>query len=125
MATLRDIYTKLPTDVNYLPIIETDNETQFILQQIKMILGTKPGDVLGSPTMGINLKQYLFNYTMDTGVVRQHIVEHLSKFVYYDTTKYDVDVDISYGKDADNGSDYAIIDISINQRKALGIMVNQ
>lgn len=125
MAKIKDIYNKLPTDINYIPIIETDDETQFILQQIKMILGTRPGEVLGSPTMGINLKQYLFNYSMDTQLVRRRIIEHLAKYVYYDTQKYDVDVDVKYGKDADNGSDYAVIDISVNQRKIMGIMVNQ
>jgi hypothetical protein len=26
-----------------------------------MILGTKPGDVLGAPYFGVNIKKYLFN----------------------------------------------------------------
>lgn len=125
MAKFKDIYTKLPSDINYIPIIETDDETQIILQQIKMILGTTPTEVLGSPTLGINLKQYLFSYTLDTNAVRKHIAEHLSKYVYFDPQKYQVDIDVKYGKDSDNGSDYALIDVTINQIKILGIIVNQ
>ena len=90
-----------------------------------MILGTKPGDVLGSPTMGINLKQYLFIYTLDTNAIKQQIVEHLNNYVYYDAQKYDVEIDVKYGKDADLGTDYAVIDIAINQVKVLGVMVSQ
>lgn len=125
MARFKDIYTKLPTDINYLPLLETDSETQIILQQIKMILGTKEGDVLGSPSMGLNLKQYLFSYSLETAVIRKRIIQHLARYVSYDTAKYDVDVDVKYGKDHENQSDYALIDISINQQKLLGIVVTQ
>ena len=90
-----------------------------------MILGTKEGDVLGSPSMGLNLKQYLFSYSLETAVIRKRIIQHLARYVSYDTAKYDVDVDVKYGKDHENQSDYALIDISINQQKLLGIVVTQ
>ena len=122
---IKDIYTKLPSDVNYYPQIETDTETQYILQQIKMLLGTKPGEVLGSTQMGLNLKQYLFSYTMDVNVVKRKIIDHVSRYVQYDSKKYQVDIDVKYGKDHDNGSDYAVIDISVNQIKLMGVLVNQ
>lgn len=124
MAT-KDIYNKLPQDVNYLPIVETDDEPQKILQQIKMILGTMPGEVLGYPDFGLNLKQYLFAYSLDTAAIRRQIIDHISQYVSYDSNKYDVDVDIKYGKEAELGSDYAVIDITINQQKLMGIMVEQ
>jgi hypothetical protein len=38
-----------------------------------MILGTVPGEVLGSPAFGINIKQYLFNYSIDKDTIRDII----------------------------------------------------
>ena len=43
----------------------------------------------------------------------------------YDRQKYSVDVNVEFGKDQYNKSDYAIINISINQIKCLGVMVSQ
>lgn len=43
----------------------------------------------------------------------------------YDAKKYNVMVDVKYGKNADDTSDYALIDITINQNKCLGVMVTQ
>lgn len=80
-----------------------------------MILGTEPGQVLGVIDLGINLKQYLFAYTLDTNAIRRRIIDHITQYVSYDTNKYDVDVDLKYGKEAEDGSDYVLIDISINQ----------
>ena len=80
-----------------------------------MILGTKPGEVLGSTDMGLNLKQYLFSYSLNIQQIRQRIIEHIAEYVSFDETKYDVDVDVKYGKEADIGSDYAVIDIKVNQ----------
>ena len=124
MAT-KDIYTKLPQDINYFPQLETEDDIQKIVQQIKMILGTEPGQVLGVIDLGINLKQYLFAYTLDTNAIRRRIIDHITQYVSYDTNKYDVDVDLKYGKEAEDGSDYVLIDISINQQKIIGIIVDQ
>ena len=43
------------------------DETEQILQQIRMVLGTKPGQVLGSYEFGIDLSKFLFrmNYTAE------------------------------------------------------------
>lgn len=56
-----DIYNRLATDQSYVPACETTDEIEMILAQIKMVLGTNPGDVIGSPYFGLNIKRYLFN----------------------------------------------------------------
>lgn len=39
---IKEIYNRTPQDQNYVLSIETENEIESILGQIKMILGTKP-----------------------------------------------------------------------------------
>lgn len=62
---IREIYNRLPSDKNFRIALETTDEIEQILQQIKMVLGTTPCEVLGSPGLGINIKQYVFNYSID------------------------------------------------------------
>ncbi len=122
---LHEIYSILSSDQKYKPQLETTDEITQILQQIRMILGTKPGDVLGDISFGIDISQYLFSMSYDKEQMRELITQAIINRLYYDPTKYNVVIDIKFGKDYDSHSDYAILDISINQQKVLGIMINQ
>jgi hypothetical protein len=88
-----------------------------------MILGTVPGEVLGSPAFGINIKQYLFNYSIDKDTIRDIINNAFSNYLMYDPDKYTIDVDVNFGTSSDKTSDYALIDIKINELKYMGIMI--
>jgi hypothetical protein len=88
-----------------------------------MILGTIPGEVLGSPAFGINIKQYLFNYSINKDTLKDIINNAFSNYLLYDTDKYTIDVDVNYGTSTDKTSDYAVIDIKINELKYMGIMI--
>lgn len=120
-----DIYNKLPTDGNYKKRIETEDEMEAILAQIKMILGTHHGDVLGDPQFGVDIKQYIFstNYNKDEfdKIVRQTIIPQLS----YDTNKYTVGITVDFGHDIQNSCDYAVINVAINDVRKVGIFMNQ
>ena len=122
---IREIYCKLPSDINYVPNIETQDEAFSILQQIKVILGTKHGEVLGSYSFGVNLQEYLFTYNMSREEILYALNAHLANYVYYDTSKYNVYVDVQYGHDAGGITDYAVVDVFINEKACLGILVNQ
>jgi hypothetical protein len=41
----------------------------------------------------------------------------------YDPDKYTIDVDVNFGTSSDKTSDYALIDIKINELKYMGIMI--
>lgn len=105
--------------------METTDEIEQILQQIKMVLGTVPCEVLGSPGLGINIKQYVFNYSIDKQTLQEIVMNAILNYVYFDSQKYSISVDVNFGTTDDKTSDYAVIDISINEVKYLGIMVNQ
>lgn len=59
---IKEIYCKMPSDRGYKPQMESDSEIENILQQVKVILGTRPGQVLGSYYFGSNLSEFLFSY---------------------------------------------------------------
>lgn len=120
----KEIYCRIPSDVQYKPQIECDSELETILQQIRVILGTKKGEVLGNYTFGINLEDYLFQYNVNTEIIRNELSEMINQYLAYDTNKWNVSVDVNYGKDYYNKSDYAVVDIIINQRKVMGVLVN-
>ncbi len=120
-----DIYNRLATDQSYTPIIETEDETEQLLSQIKMVLGTMRGDVLGDPTFGVNIKQYLFNMSYNKEEIEKMITTALISSISYDQTKFTVNIEVDFGKDHTNASDYAVINVSINQRKCLGVMITQ
>ena len=120
-----DIYNRLSSDQNYKRQVETEDEVEMILSQVKMILGTKPGDVLGAPYFGLNIKKYLFNLSYSQEEMTKIIREGILSSIQYDKNRYNVDVSIDFGKDRNNYSDYAVINVTINQIKRLGVLVSQ
>lgn len=125
-GNIREIYCKLPTDKNYKFQIESTDEVDNILQQIRIMLGTQPGEVLGSPTFGLDLSQFLFEYNFPKKEITTMLNEQISNFISYDTSKWSITTDIKYGKElGEEMLDYAIIDIYINEIKVLGIIIEQ
>ena len=122
---IREIYCKLPTDSNYEQKIESDDEAYNILQQIKVVLGTKRGEILGTYSFGVNLQEYLFSYNMSIEEILYTLNAHLASYVYYDTTKFNVYVDVKYGHNTSDVTDYAVVDVFINEKACLGILVDQ
>lgn len=120
-----DIYNRLATDQSYVPQVETTDEMEQLISQIKMILGTSYGDILGQPYFGTNIKKYIFSLSYDQKEISQFISDTIMNNIAYDQQKFHVDVDVEFGKDVYNKLDYAVINININQRKCLGIVVNQ
>lgn len=120
-----EIYCKLPTDRDYVNKLETVNEIQQIVQQIRMILGTKPGQVLGSPNFGIDLQKYLFSYNNSQKEIEYLVNGAIAYYIKFDTQKYTVKCEVSFGHEAERPNDYAVIDIVINENKCIGILVSQ
>ena len=122
---IREIYTRIPTDQNYKPRVETSDEIENILAQIRMMLGTKPGQILGSIDFGIDIERYVFAWDYNQDQIGQLITTTIHNNLVYDQKKYDVQAEVKFGKDYLNANDYCLIDITINQMKCLGIFVNQ
>ena len=122
---IREIYCKLPTDQDYELKVESMNALTNLLQQIKVVLGTKPGEVLGKPMFGVNLEKYLFLMNYNKDEIKQMIIYEITSNIVYDPQLFSVTVDISFGHNANDPYEYALIDIVINEQKCMGIIVNQ
>lgn len=121
---INEIYCRMPSDAKYVAKIETSSEIEQILQRIRVILGTNRGDVLGDFSFGTDIKKYIFSMDFNVDEIQDYIQGQIIQFGNIDDTKYTLQVKVSYGKDHYNRSDYAIIDIYINQEKYMGIIVN-
>lgn len=122
---IKEIYCKLPTDLDYELKIEMEDEAKQILQQIKMVLGTKPGEVMGSPLFGIDIEKYLFKLNYSKDEIIQVINTELMTSIVYNPNKWSLSVDVLFGHNAEDAYEYACIDIKLNEQKCLGIIVNQ
>ena len=120
---IHEVYTILTSDSNYIPQFETTDEIVHIIQQIRMVLGTRPGEVLGDINFGLNIQQYLFNLSYNKNEISQLVTQQIMQNITYDPMKYSVTVEVKYGKDHYNHSDYALVDVIINQKRCLGIIV--
>ena len=66
MAQLRDFYTRTTDDSKYLSDrVEVSDDLESAIQQVKMTLFTKKGEVLGEPDFGVDIDSYLFEYSID------------------------------------------------------------
>lgn len=122
---LRELYCKLPTDLDYEAKVESNDEAFNILQQIKIVLGTKPGEVLGNPMFGCDLEKYLFSMDYNKEEILSMINYEIFSNVHFNENRWTIGVDVLFGHSSDSPYEYAVIDISLNEQKCLGIIVGQ
>lgn len=121
---IKEIYIRDENDPNFIPgVIDYSNEMERIISEIKMILGTEKGNVLGSYNFGVDLNYMVFNTKKSAEDVAKEIDDQIREYV----TKGDnvtISTQVSFG-DSGEGYDYAVIDIIINGRKAIGFLVDK
>lgn len=121
---IKEIYIRDESDPYFEKgIIDYSNEMENIVSQIKMILGTRKGQVLGDYDFGVDLEYMVFNTRASAGVVKSKIDEQISMYVNH-SPKITIETDVNFG-DSGLGYDYAIIDIYINGGKAIGFLIDK
>ena len=82
MAGLRDFYTRTTEDPRDLgDRLEMSDELESAIQQVKMTLFTRKGEVLGEPDFGIELDSYLFEYSIDPSRLGKEATSQINKYV--------------------------------------------
>lgn len=120
---LKEIYIRDENDPYYDPrIIDFSNDMEYVLTQIRVILGTEKGDVLGAPNFGVNLEDYIFRTKYNSIKICDMLNEQISNHV--DARGLGITTDLKFG-DSGKGYDYALLDIYINGQKALGFLVDK
>ena len=78
---LREIYMRDPSDPLYSPnILEQSSELETLLGQIRMILFTKQGDIMGSYEFGFNLEDKLFLFNLSQTEIKKKLMEMIYAF---------------------------------------------
>ena len=122
---INEIYCRMPGDPGYQEnTVETPNEIESILQRVRICLGTKPGEVLGDPTFGIDLEEYIYNMSVDINMIETQVRDLLVQYALKGYTEdFDIEVKAYYGKNITDASDYILLDIYINNIKYMGIII--
>jgi len=119
---IKDLYIKTPDDPNYNEnILEHSDPIESIKAKIKMILGTRQGQVFGDINFGVGIEDLIF----ETKINKLQLEENISKQIYQyisESRDYQIRPVVQFGK-AD-GYDYCVIDFYINNEKTMGILVS-
>lgn len=117
----RELYMRSPEDPAYKSgTMEISEELDMLVTQIKMILFTKPGEILGAPDFGVALEDQLFVFNINEYALRSMLFDQLIKFVPL-SEKYHVKFSILFARGTTK--DTCLIDVIINGNPIFGILV--
>lgn len=117
MAQLRDFYTRTDDDPKYLnDKVEVSDDLESTIQQVKMTLFTKKGEVLGEPDFGIDLNKYLFEYDIDPMSLSNEATSQVNKYVA-EARKRQITVNPSLYPDDKSNRDILVLLIDIPELK--------
>lgn len=120
---ITEIYTRKPDDPYYDDtIIEHNSDIEAILSQIRLILSTRKGEVLGDYNFGVGIEDLIFTTKYNKDRIQRIIQDQLNTYIK-NFPNYDIRVDVSFFKQND-GNDGGLIDIYINQQKIQGFLIN-
>jgi hypothetical protein len=79
---IRDFYTRTIEDPKFLgEKVEVSDEIESAVQQTKMTLFTRKGEVLGEPDFGLDFDKYLFEYDFDPAELINDATLQVNKYV--------------------------------------------
>lgn len=120
---IKEIYTRSADEAGYDPAaIEHDSATEEIAQKIKNVMSTSNGDVLGDYNFGANIEDLIFRTARDAESIETGISRQLSEYVPT-PAGWTITSKVRFGHHED-GYDFAVIDIYVNQRKVESFLVN-
>jgi hypothetical protein len=117
-----DLYFKNEFDITYDEMmLEETSELQNLLSQLKMILFTNIGDVLGSIGLGMNLEKLIFETNYNKFTIINILKNQIKRYLVYDNSKYSLDFDLNFIQGTVR--DIAVLTIFINGQTALDLMI--
>lgn len=118
---LQDLYIKNPDDPNYVyGVLSHSDPIESIISKIKMIFGTRQGQVLGDVNFGVGLEDLIF----ETRINKLELEEKIKAQIYTyipESKDYNIVPKVSFGNG--DGYDFCLVDIYINSSKVVGILV--
>ena len=118
---LKDIYIRNPSDPNYVyGTLHHSDPIESIISKIKMIFGTRQGQVLGDMNFGVGLEDLVFETRINKNELEESIKRQISQYIS-ESSKYKIVPSVSFGRG--DGFDYCVIDIFIDGTKVVGILI--
>jgi len=118
---IQDLYIRDPVDPNYqYGILAHSNAIESIITKIKMILGTRSGQVFGDLTFGVGIEDLIFETKINKTQLEEKIKMQFDRYIS-ESKDYAISSQVSFGKE--EGYDYAIIDIYIDDQKVIGLLI--
>lgn len=116
----RDFYIKYPGHPNYNDnILQTESQTDMVVNKLEMILTTNKGDFIADPSFGANLVHYLWETQASAEKVKQIISEQINQYIpELNNTEYLLSVSITEG----SIRDIMIVDITINDSQIRAVL---
>jgi len=116
-----DLYSRNVDVAKYqTDVLEISDEVSHLVLQIENLLFTRKKEVLGMQDYGIDLEDLLFTLQSNEGEIRSAIVSQINDYCPL-SSGYVVDVNVSFLRGQIR--DIAIVDITVDNRKALSIML--
>ncbi len=82
MSKLRDLYIRKEDEPGFdQDRLEVFDELESTIQQIKMTLFTRKGEVLGEPNFGVEVERYLFEFSIDPFGIKQDATDQVNAYV--------------------------------------------
>ena len=117
----RDLYLRDPSDPFYQSdTLEVNDELQMLIGQLKMMLFTNRGEVLGAPDFGADLENQLFSLNLNEFSVKSALRDQVMKFIPLGA-QYQVDFDVKFARGT--ARDIGVIDVLINNTPAFGVTI--
>ncbi len=114
---IRDFYMRPESDPRFRPDqIEVYDEIEACINQVKMTLLTRKGEVLGEPQFGLQIEQYLFDFDVDSNSLSEEAQSQVTSYVT-EAKKRQVKIEPGYSQD-DKGREIYILKIEIDGRRS-------
>jgi hypothetical protein len=118
---IKEIYIRNPEDPNYkINVLDHSDPIESIISKIKVIFGTRQGEVIGDLNFGIGLEDLVFETRINKLQLEEDIKRQIGQYVS-ESSDYKIEPKVSFGKAV--GYDYCVIDIYIDNVKTFGILV--
>ena len=119
---ISEIYTKPPWDPTYQEnIIDHNDIYESILSKVRMILFTKPGEVIGNPNFGVDLESYVFSLNASTQSIEKMIQEQINQYVP-EALVCNISVNVEFV--SQDTHDIAFVNIKIDGTEAMSLVIN-
>ena len=118
---IRDLYIRNPEDSNFqYGILEHSDAIESIISKVKMLFGTRPGQVVGDVAFGLGIEDLIFETHINKTQLEEKIKAQFEQYIS-ETKDFKITPTVSFGK-AD-GYDYAVIDVYIDDKRMIGILI--